>query len=193
MDSPIKRKSNLGFTLAELMISLAVGSLISLAAVSAFTAQSAVIVEETLRMQTEEQGREVHAVLTRLLRQAHRSSLPQSTVTDEIDFTVPGGVAIWPNDQAVPYDKNAIRIIFDSGAFTISIGNSAPIPGAALKDLTVTPIVLSGDSSGTNPRIIAMTLTPEPDNIRYTFTIKSQAGDRNDIQATFVSTIIPRN
>lgn len=193
MHKPFAGTRSFGFTITELMISLAVGSLISLAAVSAFTAQSAVIVEETLRMQTEEQGREVHAVLTRLLRQAHRSSLPQVQVNDEIDFTVPGGVAIWPNDQAAPYDRNAVRIQYDPNTYTISIANAKPTSGTALKDLAMTPTVLAGDSTGANPRIIAMTLTPEPDNIRYTFTIKSQAGDRSDIQATFVSTVIPRN
>jgi prepilin-type N-terminal cleavage/methylation domain-containing protein len=186
MDRPINKNNSFGFTLVELMVSLAVGSLVSLAAVSAFTAQSSVIVEQTMRMQAEEQGREVHAVLTRLLRQAHRSSLPTSTATDVIDFTVPAGVPIWPNEQA-PYSDNAIQIKYDAAAHTISIGNGAPADN--ISALTV----LSGNSSGTNPRIIAMSLKPEADGIRYTFTITSQAGDRTDVQSTFESTIIPRN
>ena len=193
MGLAFNKKQYFGFTLVELMVSLAVGSLIALAAVSAFTAQSAVIIEETLRMNTEEQGREVHAVLTRLLLQAHRSSLPQNTVNDEINFTVPAGVAIWPNDQEAPFDKNAIRISFDSSAHTISIGNGVPT-GTDLSQIVMNNLtVLSGDSTGVNPRIIAMTLTPDADNIRYTFTITSQAGNRADIKATFVSSIIPRN
>ncbi len=107
------RCASLGFTLIELMISVTLASLLSLAVVAAYSNQAATFVNQGRSNQATEDGRDAFTVLSGLIRQAISSSLTinQTVAQTTIDFQIPPGFPIWPNTTP-PYDRNAIRILW---------------------------------------------------------------------------------
>lgn len=181
------RKNNAaGFTLTELMVGLTVSSLVALATVTAFSQQSGVIVQQTLMAQSQSDGRQAQEIVLRLLRQAHRDSIVAGNVTGghEITFTLPVGVAIWPNDDS-PFDRNNVRIVWDDTDFDLAIGAATgTVADADLK-------AFAGNKQGTNTRITAFALTGTA--AKRVLTLTAQAGTSKDTATSFENIFIPRN
>lgn len=178
-----------GFTLTELMVGLTVSSIVAIATVSAFSQQSGVIAQQTLLAQAQTDGRQAHELLTRLLRQAHRDSIVSQTLSDgkkEVTFTIPSGIAIWPND-ASPFDKNSIRILWDNVNFTISVGNVIPGDAFAATDM----LVLAGNTQGINTRITDFGLSGGTSS--RTLSLTAQAGTSASTASPFQNIVLPRN
>lgn len=83
-------------------------------------------------------------------------SLSQASDSIQIDFTIPSGFNIWPNN-VVPYTNNAIRInwLQSNGLVTLSAGASVS-DAAGVR----TPIVIAGSSDNMGYKIANLDLWP---------------------------------
>lgn len=193
--------SSQGFTLVEMMVSITISSLLSVAIVSSFSTQSVLFLSHSKRMQATEDGREVFEVITRLLQQAHQNSIviTQNTSSDiQIDFTLPSGYPIWPNTIS-PYDKNAVRIRWTGGAVTsantktinqITVANASDI--GSLNSSTAMP--LAGSADHLNTRISQLALATLGGGTYYKLDLSSEVGrDKFAIKNTFSGLVLPRN
>lgn len=185
-----------GFTLVEVMVSVTVASILSLAVVSAYSTQAGTYMTQGRSSQAVEDGREVYMVLNHLLRQAESSSIvvTQNAGSTVIDFTVPSGYSIWPNTTA-PYDRNAIRIAWsDSGANAnqIMVSSATSVGGLGAAAATA----LAGSNSGSNTRVIGLTMTALAP-AGYTLTVTTRAGvtppGQTATGTTFDGLVLPRN
>jgi type IV pilus assembly protein PilW len=184
-----------GLTLIELMIALAISSIVAIGVMKAYVGQTVVIVKQARITQITEDGREAFSVISRLLKQAQQSSITitQPNVNNTtIDFTLPTGLAIWPNNTA-PYINNAVRLSWtDQGANASkillatadSIGNLA----------AAATLSLAGDSSVKNTQVSAFTLTDNNDG-SYSLKLISQIanGAQAPLRVSFEGRILPRN
>ena len=165
-----------GFTLVEVMISITIASLLSLAVVSAYSTQAGIYMNQGRSSQSVEDGREVYRVLSHLLRQAENSSIVITQVpgaSTTIDFTVPAGFPIWPNTTA-PYSNNAVRISWSAtGSYSnqITVATAATIGGLGAAQA----LALAGSNSGNNTRVIGMTMNAVVP-AGYSFTVTTRAG-----------------
>ncbi len=194
-DIPGPRASH-GFTLIELMISITLASLLSLAVIAAYSNQAATFVNQGRSNQATEDGRDAFTVLSGLIRQAITSTLTinQSATQTIIDFQIPPGFPVWPNTTA-PYDRNAIRILWSN---TGAAANQIRIASAtSLGALPAAPLVtLVGSTAGANTRITHLPLTPQVP-AGYLRALASRSGATPPGQTTtgtrFEGIIIPRN
>jgi len=168
-----------GFSLIELMIAMVIAAIMSLAVLSIFVNQTTHLVHETQRDSAVQEANRTFDLISRLLRQAQKDSIdisyPGSTkVNDEnipeitndaisIDFTLPTGFNIWPNDQA-PYENNNVRLKWDNknnseNPYVIQIANASNAGGISNFDLKD----LAGDNSGDQARIINLDIWPLAD------------------------------
>lgn len=189
-------KHTKGFTLIELMIGLAVSSIIAIGVMKAYIGQSKVIVQQTRTTQATEDGREAFTLISRLLKQSVSSTItidqPDANNTT-IDFTIPEGYAIWPNEVA-PYTNNAVRLSWsdeggDAHKIFLSIAGSIADLGAAV----ATPF--AGDTATGNTQISSLTLNDNGDG-SYLFTLAAEVENGSSstpLSASFESLILPRN
>jgi prepilin-type N-terminal cleavage/methylation domain-containing protein len=191
--------SNQGFSLVEMMVSITISSMLSVAIVSSFSTQSALFLSHTKRLQATEDGREAFEVITRLLQQAHQNSITitENTSSDiQIDFTLPSGYPIWPNTVS-PYDKNAVRIHWNGDASTttgtanqITIANASNLTN--LGSSTATP--LAGSAGHSNTGISQLALASLGGGAYYKLDLSSKVGINSyAIRNSFTSLILPRN
>ncbi len=194
--APRNRIAQRGFTLIELMISVTLASLLSIAVVTAYSNQAATFVSQGRRNQATEDGRDAFMVLSGLLRQAITSSLTinQTANRTTIDFQIPAGFPIWPNTTA-PYDRNAVRILWENTGATadqIRIATATSPGGLAAAPL----VTLVGSTAGSNTRITELSLTPLAP-AGYLLALGSRSGATPAGQTTtgtrFEGVIIPRN
>lgn len=184
-------KFNHGFTLTELMISLVVGSLVSLAAVTAFSTQSALISQQTLRMQAAADGQEAHEVLSRLLRHASRSSVDCVMDTSDfrrIDFSLPFGMRIWPNTSAPNFDNNRVRLQWDKTAMRLGFTNAPTLVCA--DDVALTPLL--GSTVGYSTRITDFNIVNN-NNGSFQLRLQVQAGTIASTTTLLSNNILARN
>lgn len=190
------RRRERGFTLVEIMVSITVASILSLAVISTYSSQAGTYMTQGRSSQAVEDGREVYMVLNHLLRQAENSSIAitQNAGSTIVDFTVPSGYAIWPNTTA-PYDRNAIRIAWsDSGtnANQITVASATSIGGLGGAQATA----LAGSNSGSNTRVIGLTMTALVP-AGYTLSVTTRAGvtppGQTATGTTFDGLVLPRN
>jgi len=185
-----------GFTLIELMIALAVSSIVAVGVMKAYVGQSVVIVRQARTTQATEDGREAFTILSRLLKQSVASTIAitqPDTSNTTIDFTVPDGFPIWPNTTA-PYANSAIRLSWtDTGddAYKILLSTATSIAnlGAA------TTVNFAGDSTTGNTQISSLTLDDNADG-SYSLTLIAQVengASSSPLTASFESMILPRN
>jgi len=188
-----------GMSMVELMVSLTVASVLSLAVLASFASQSEIFINQSRRAQSYDDGRMAFDVLTRLLRHAESDSID---ITDNgtdllAKFTVPAGFPIWPNlsgsftdnhifikwadhdDAANGYAKDQIRLAKSS---------SASVPAA---DQFVT---LAGADSGSNTRITDLNITLQGDTRNYRISLNSSAGAaKAALTSRFDGLVMPRN
>jgi type II secretory pathway pseudopilin PulG len=117
-----------GYGLVELLIAVALTSVIVLAAGTMFMRQSVAVQVETQRDLAAQEARLAYDMLSRLMRHATADSLAldygggRLNETDELaiendslvlDFELPEGLPVWPNDVA-PFNNNAVRLVWTS-------------------------------------------------------------------------------
>ncbi len=125
-----------GFTLVELLVTTVIASLMMVAIVSSFLSQTAAMNHEALRDQMSQEARMGYEVIARLLRQARQASIGidnGAANVFSVDFELPAGYAIWPNNVA-PYNRNFVRLRWTSDVngnlpMAISIANATSGPG----------------------------------------------------------------
>lgn len=177
MTTPTHREH--GFTLLELMVAIALSTFIVALVLTVFFKQQNFITHESQRQATAYEARLGFMIIDRLIRQAESASIvvdyggkgalnePQSTAleSDEItvDFTLPSGYPIWPNDIS-PYDRPAVRLHWSSAPgpdqHVVSYATAPNMAGLAAQ--TLAPLI--GGASKYTPLIVNFDLWPLQDN-----------------------------
>lgn len=167
-------KFSRGHTVVELMVALLLASIVSIGALALYVNQTGMIKSETQRDTAAMENHRAFEKLAQLLRHAEVNSLNISfnqgglneiyTIQKEnddisIQFSIPKGFPIWPNDQA-PYDKNKILIRWsnhdgDDNNFSIRLANAETVD--ILPNL-LKPI--AGGGSTQDPKIINLDFWP---------------------------------
>ncbi|MBN4079140.1 prepilin-type N-terminal cleavage/methylation domain-containing protein [Beggiatoa alba] len=155
----MSRKHTQGFTLVEMMVSIVIASLLSIAVINTFASQSSMFIAQSQRNQMANDGRDAYEVISRLLRQAQLNSIVtvSAGTTFTIDFTIPTGFSVWPNTTA-PFTNNAIRLQWDSAGANpsqVRIANTTSIAGLGGAGLRT----LVGDTTGSNTQTTNLILT----------------------------------
>lgn len=185
------RKHLAGLTLIEMMIALVIGMLLTVAAMAVYVGQSRVVVHQARKEQASQTGTLTYELLSRLLRHAETGSIsityggsgaaaqPNATTAPElssdsitIDFTLPSGYAVWPNDVS-PYTDNAVRIAWSNtgaNAYQVRVAKAASI--GALGSATATTV--AGSNTGADARILNLDYWPLQTDGR---TLQTNAGD----------------
>lgn len=189
---------SLGMTLVELMASIAVASILSLAVVSTFSANSTVIMAHNLKSKSNEEGKEAFDMMTRLLRQAKQSSITVSSTPNKVtlDFSLPQGYPIWPNNVS-PYTDNAVRIQWEnhtskSNPNALQIGKASSISGLNSAILET----LVGHSANMETSIADFQVEKLANGKYYQITLASQVkmgGKLSPSQSIFKAYVLPRN
>lgn len=178
-NSPNKPSKNQGFNLIELMVATVIATFMSFTVLSIYVNQTTHLTHETQRDSAIQEANRTFDLISRLLRQAQKASIDISyptatTVNNEttpeisddaisIDFSLPSGFNIWPNDKA-PYQNNDVRLKWDNSdngdnPYVIQIANATntgSISDQHLRDL-------GGDNLGDQARIINLDIWPLAD------------------------------
>lgn len=182
-----------GFSLVELMVAITLATIMSLGVLEIFVNQTGNITHETQRDLSSQQANHAFDTISSLLRQANKASLSinypsgsqlnaedQPQVSNDqiiVDFILPEGFNVWPNDKA-PYTNNAIRLAWNNSATDTSnkiqmatAGTLEALNGAPLKDI-------AGTNTGDLARIINLDVWPmqDPRTPQASHTAKGDAG-----------------
>lgn len=130
----------IGYSLVELLIALGVASILSIAIVTAYTGQSAVMLKHNLSTLASEDARDTFDLIAMMLRQSssrididwegspitNKNGVVTSFDTEaiRIQFELPDREAIWPNTIANSdglYENQYITIEWDDGSKSIYI------------------------------------------------------------------------
>ncbi len=183
-----------GFTLVEVMVSITIASILSLALISAYSTQAGTYMRQGHNSQATDDGREIYMVLNHLLRQSINSSIAiaQTASTTRIDLQIPQGFPIWPNTTP-PYNLNAIRISWSN---TGTNANQIMISSATgIGALGAAPMVaLAGSNAGSNTRVTGLTMAPAvPAGYLLSVTTLSGGAAIGSRGTVFDGMILPRN
>jgi type II secretory pathway pseudopilin PulG len=174
-----------GHTLVELMISLTLAMLISIAALYIFSGQVRTFFQHARKQQTTNEVQAAFEAVTTLLRQAEMClSLPCSPVEQvaisypagvanpngantpyiagdmiDLDFTVPGSYAIWPNISGA-YTDNAMHLSWSQADGKLNLGNGADSAAATAMAHSAGAFTIAGSSGKLNTRIINFDVWP---------------------------------
>lgn len=167
-----KQNRQSGYTLVELMISLTVAMLISVAALYIFSGQVRTFFNHARKQQTTDEVQAAFEAVTTLLRQAEmcltcatvqqiritypagitnpNSASAPSIAGDSIslDFSVPGGYPIWPNTTA-PYTNNVMNLAWSQTNGKLQ-----------LSTLATPAVTIAGGSGNLNTRIVNFDVWP---------------------------------
>jgi len=174
----INKKSKIcGYTLIELMIATSLASVMSLGVVAVFIDQTSTVNSEKQRDATAQEAHRAFNTISRLLRQAQENSINitynggKSYNADDtpeladdgitVNFTLPEGVSIWPNNNTVALDQNAVRLRWNNNtesddAYKIQVANAVDTPaldGAGLD-------TIAGSNDGSLSSVINFDLWP---------------------------------
>ncbi len=180
MRDPIRQS---GHTLIELMISLTLAMLISLAAMYLYSGQMLTFFHQARKQQTTGEVQAAFEAITSLLRQAEMCltcttvqqiaiaypagiANPNAGTTPhlandaiELDFTVPTGYAIWPNSTA-PYSNNAIHLSWSQASGILKLGNGVDAAAATAAAQGAAAIDIAGGNGRMNTRIVNFDVWP---------------------------------
>lgn len=162
----------------ELMISVTIALLLSIGAVSLYAGQVRTFSQVARKEHTTQEAISAFEMIAGLVREAEMclTCTPQQTMgliypvgvanpnaavqlasdSIQIDFTVPSGYAIWPNNTD-PYTNNAIRIEWSGATNVVQMSNGTSVADAA--GLRV-PIPIAGASGNLNTKIVNLDLWP---------------------------------
>ncbi len=168
-----------GYTLIEMMVSITIAMVISIATIYLFTGQVRTFYHTARKQQTTEEVQAAFEAVTTLLRQAEMCltcnpaqqisiTYPAGVVNPNgaktpylandsisLDFTVPASYAIWPNDAA-PYSNNSMHLTWSqaNGTVLLSSGANAAAAQAAVG------VAIAGSSGRLNTRIVNFDVWP---------------------------------
>ena len=192
------KRYSLGMILVEMMASVAVASILSIAVVSTFSTNSTVILSHNLKTKSNEEGKEAFDMISRLLRQANTSSIKIRKTGNKttLDFTLPEGYPIWPNNVA-PYTDNAIRIQWlnhtsKNHPNELRIGKARRLSGLNTAVLET----LEGHSANMGTRITDFQLQKLANGKYYQLVLASQvklSGKLSPSETIFKGYVLPRN
>ncbi len=172
-----------GHTLIELMISLTLAMLISLAAMYLYSGQMLTFYHHARKQQTTGEAQAAFESVTTLLRQAEMClacptvqqigivypagvANPNTATTPylandaiELDFTVPAGYAIWPNSTA-PYTDNAIHLSWSQASGILKLGNGVDAAAATAAAQGAAAIEIAGGSGRMSTHIANFDVWP---------------------------------
>jgi len=187
-------KHSAGMTLIELMISLAIGSIVILSVFTSFSLQSSMTIKQAGRTLATEEGREIFTVTSALIKQARSPSIKITNSGATISFMLIKDAPIWPND-VFPFSNNWVKLswVAVSGKPNKIITIAKAATEAALASATEVP--LAGDASGENTNVSLMKLTaPATGGVLFQLQVTSGNKYSSKPQTTsFESTILPRN
>ena len=167
-----------GLTLVELMVSLLLAMLISIAAMYLFGGQMHSFYHHARKQQASGETQAAFEAITTLLRQAEICltcatvqqiaiaypggvTNPNTATTPylagdaiDLDFTVPAGYAIWPNNT-VPYANNTIHLGWSQANGTVKLGS-----GTNAATATAAAIDIAGSNGILNTRIVNLDVWP---------------------------------
>lgn len=206
----------------ELMIGITISSLLTIAVVTVFVSQTAVFTKQSSRNQAAEDAWDAYSLLSNLIKHAEIDSfvlaygigerntgnpVPVEVASDalRIDFTLPSGMAIWPNVVPPDFDRNQIRITWsNTGAAQYQIMISTSPDGL---NYSLPILVAGGDDSGISA-VINLDLWPldadgQPQAAAtdtaisgYQMVLSTRAGYKSgdsDPVFTITGMIVPRN
>ncbi len=232
-----------GYTLVEMMIAMTIAMIISIATVYLYSGQVRTFYHAARKQQTTEEIQAAFEAVTTLLRQAEMCltcnpaqqisivypagiANPNGAKTPyvandsiSLDFTVPGGYAIWPNDTA-PYANNAIHLTWSQAGGTLLLSSGATpaaaqaAPGAAIAgssgrlntqivNFDVWPLAVGagnalvpGASAADKPTAgyhVVMTARVAANDISFVNQLDPNGAMRNYRTVTYEADILPRN
>ncbi len=168
-----------GYTLIEMMVALTIAMVISIATMFLYSGQMRTFYHSARKQQTTEEIQAAFEAVTTLLRQAEMcltcNPAQQISITypagianpngsrtpylanDSIslDFTVPGGYAIWPNDTA-PYANNAMHLTWSQAGGTLLLSSGANTATAQ----AASAVAIAGSTGKLNTRIVNFDVWP---------------------------------
>lgn len=174
------RKNMQGLSLVELMVSITVAMIMSIGVLYLYAGQIRTFSQVARKEHTTQEAQSAFDVLANALRQAEMCLVcaPQQTmgvtypagvanpnasttlavVNDsvQIDFTVPTGYAIWPNNVS-PYTNHAIRINWSAADNQVKISAGSSVADAATLRA---PVVLAGATGNQNTKIVNLDVWP---------------------------------
>jgi len=162
----LRTSTQKGFTFIELVISIALASVVAISSMSLFFSQNSAINSDEVRSKNIALSENIFTDINRLLRHAISNSIQiqygtgqrnddSPEMTDDmitVDLSIPGGFPIWPNDQA-PFDKNWVRLQWQNT--TSSETPYALLIGTALSKAGLATVALQKIDTGENDVIIS--------------------------------------
>ncbi len=174
-------RRNRGYTLVEMMVAITIAMVVSIATIYLYTGQVRTFYHTARKQQTTEEIQAAFETVTTLLRQAEMcltcnpaqqisiiypagianpngpQTLHQANDAIDLDFTVPAGYAIWPNDAAAPYANNAMHLSWSQAGGTLLL-SSGPTMAAAQ---AASSVVIAGSTGRMNTRIVNFDVWPQ--------------------------------
>ncbi len=186
-----------GQTLIEMMVALTIAMAISIATIYLYSGQVHTFYHSARKQQTTEEIQSAFEIVTNLLRQAEMCltcnpaqqisiSYPAGIANPNgaqvpyiandginLDFTVPSGYAIWPNNT-VPYSNNAMHLVWSQadGALMLSSGATMAAAQAA------SAVAIAGSTGKLNTRITNFDVWPLSVGVGNTPAAGAAAGDK---------------
>lgn len=172
-----------GHTLVEMMIALTLAMLISISAMYLYSGQMRTFFHHARKQQTNGEVQAAFEAITTLLRQAemclacatmqkigitypngianpNAASAPYITNDAvDLDFTVPTGYAIWPNNTP-PYNNNAIHLSWSQGSGQLKMGSGIDLATATAVTQGASAVIVAGNGGNMNTRIINFDVWP---------------------------------
>lgn len=159
------------------MVATVIAMFISIGAMTAFLAQSKIIYHSGKNDQSWQEGVSSFDMISDLLMQSQmclyscstpipititypggvlnpNTTLTQANDSIQIDFQIPSGFYIWPNDVS-PFVKNAIRLNWDQASGQVTISS-----GASFSDNNRAPLSIAGGSTTKDYKVINLDLWP---------------------------------
>ncbi|HEX5337542.1 MAG TPA: type II secretion system protein [Gallionella sp.] len=190
------RKPN-GYSLVEMMVALTIAMALSISTMFLYSGQVHAFYHTARKQQTTEEIQAAFEAVTDLLRQAEMclTCTPTQQITisypagvanpngattpylanDSIalDFTVPGGYAIWPNDTA-PYTNNAMHLSWSQADGKLLLSNGADATAAQ----AASAVAIAGSTGRMNTRIVNFDVWPMAIGASSVPAMGAAAGDK---------------
>lgn len=168
-----------GFSLIEMMVSLTVAMMLSIATIYVYSGQVSTFYHTARKQQTNDELQAAFEAVTELLRQAEMclTCNPAQTIvinypagvvnpngplvpylandTISVDFTVPKGYAIWPNDVA-PYADSAMHLAWSQATGVLQLSKGVDAASAQV----AAAIDIAGSNGRLNTRIVNFDIWP---------------------------------
>lgn len=174
------RKHIQGLSLIELMIAVTIAMIMSIGVLYLYAGQVRTFSQVARKEHVSQEAQTAFEVMADLVRQAEvcltcatqqtigisypagvanpnaAGSLQLANDSVQIDFTVPSGYSIWPNDTG-GYTNNAIRISWSGTTNEVQVS-----AGVSINDLAAarTPVILAGAAGNLNTKIVNLDIWP---------------------------------